>query len=149
MTPRLQRKNLSARRRCPCGSGESYGECCGPLLAGLRDAETAEQLMRSRYTAFCLNDVDYLVNTHHPSSRPRDLRASLETSLPATRWVKLEIVETFQGEEDDNVGEVEFIAHHREGNHDKGSPAAFHERSRFVRNQGRWFYISGIVHSRF
>ena len=143
------KKSLSARRRCPCGSGTSYGECCAPLLAGEQNAATAEQLMRSRYAAFCLLDVDYLVTTHHPSSRPRDLRVSLETSLPATRWIKLDIVETLQGGADDNVGEVEFIAHHREGAGDKGSPSTFHERSRFVRNQGRWFYISGIVHSRF
>ena len=74
---------------CPCGSGLPYAGCCGPLHQGERVAETAEALMRSRYSAFAVGDVAYLVRTWHPAGRPHDLRLD-----PAMTWIGLEIVDT-------------------------------------------------------
>ncbi|MDH5490482.1 MAG: YchJ family metal-binding protein, partial [Myxococcales bacterium] len=54
---------------CPCGSGSKQNECCGPLMQGEAQAETAEALMRSRYSAFAVGNVEYIVATHHPESR--------------------------------------------------------------------------------
>jgi SEC-C motif-containing protein len=97
-------------------------------------AETAEALMRSRYAAFALDLSDYLMATWHPRTRPATIE--LDTAL---EWVRLEVLDTTGGGRGDSEGEVEFTAHHRED----GSSGLLHERSRFVRRGGRWFYLDG------
>ena len=69
---------------CPCGTGEAYDACCGPLLANPAQATSPEQLMRSRYTAFVRGDADHLFRTWHPRTRPDDVAPD-----PATRWTGL------------------------------------------------------------
>src|ERR671926_88252 len=120
-----------ASRRCPCGTGLPYAECCGRLHDGTAAAATAEQLMRSRYSAFAVGDADHLLATWHPSTRPGRLRLD-----PAVRWTGLEVLATTGGALLDTEGTVEFRAHS-----DAGSR---HERSRFVREDGRWFYLDGM-----
>ncbi|MFC9561006.1 YchJ family protein [Agromyces sp. NPDC056965] len=122
--------------RCPCRSGSTFGECCGPLLARTADAPTAVQLMRSRYTAFAIGDAEYLRATWHPETRPADLDLDDETT-----WLALEIVATERGGPFDRDGEVEFRATHRS----EGERGVLHERSRFLREDGRWFYVDGDV----
>ena len=107
-----------------------YAACCGPLLDGDGAARTAEQLMRSRYSAFVVGDTAYLARTWHPRTRPADLDAS---HGPA--WQRLTVIATADGREDDSVGEVEFEAAHDGG--------VLHERSRFIRRAGRWVYVDG------
>ncbi|HEY9265598.1 MAG TPA: YchJ family metal-binding protein [Mycobacterium sp.] len=114
---------------CPCGSDLRYGSCCLPLHIGERHAQTAEELMRSRYSAFVVGDTEYLWRTWHPRTRPPDVADG------AVTWSRLEIVETVAGREGDASAEVEFLAHHRAG--------VLHERSRFARRAGRWFYVDG------
>jgi SEC-C motif domain protein len=115
---------------CPCGSAESYDACCGPVVRNERPADTAEELMRSRYTAYVLGDVDHVFRSWHPATRPDDLRA-----LPTRDWRGLEIVEVLDGGPSDDHGVVEFRAHHAAGTQ--------HERSRFTRRAGRWVYLDG------
>jgi len=106
-------------------------------------AETAEALMRSRYSAFAVGDVAYLVRTWHPARRPNDLRLE-----PAMTWTGLEIVDTRAGGPDDADGEVEFRASwRREAGHGGREPGrgVLHERSRFGRRAGRWVYVDGDV----
>ena len=117
---------------CPCGSGAMYAACCGPLHDGNQAARTAEQLMRSRYSAFVVGDTAYLARTWHPRTRPADLDA---TGGPA--WQGLAVIATADGREGDSVGEVEFQAAHDGG--------VLHERSRFIRRAGRWVYVDGDV----
>ena len=93
-------------RRCPCGTGLTYAECCGRLHDGTHFAATAEQLMRSRYSAFVVGDPAYLQETWHPSTRPRSLELD-----PDVRWTGLEIVATTGGSMLDTEGIVEFRAH--------------------------------------
>lgn len=93
-------------RRCPCGRGELFGACCGPVLVGERPAGTAEALMRSRYTAFAVGDTEYLLRSWHPRTRPKTLDLD-----PDQRWLFLEIVRTERGGPFDDTGTVEFIAH--------------------------------------
>ncbi|MCV7152158.1 hypothetical protein H7I57_12945 [Mycobacterium pyrenivorans] len=100
-----------------------------PLHVGERQARTAEELMRSRYSAFVVGDTGYLWRTWHPRTRPQDVGDG------AVTWSRLEIVDTVAGREGDESGEVEFRAHHRAG--------VLHERSRFTRRAGRWFYVDG------
>ncbi|MDX2375227.1 YchJ family metal-binding protein [Microbacterium sp. LRZ72] len=118
---------------CPCGSGERYDGCCGPLHAG-RPAATALALMRSRYSAFALGYAHHLSATWHPGTVPGDVGVDA-----ATRWTGLEIIATDGGEPGDRRGVVEFAAHYREG----GSDGVLRERSRFVFQSGRWWYLDG------
>ncbi|PWC04419.1 YchJ family protein [Agromyces badenianii] len=124
----------AADDRCPCLSGSVFAECCGPLLAGARDAPTAVQLMRSRYTAFAVGAAEYLRSTWHPDTRPGALE--LESEL---RWYRLEIVDTERGGPFDRDGIVEFRARYRTD----GERGVLHERSRFTREGRRWLYVDG------
>lgn len=130
--------SLTDDDRCPCGSGDTYGACCGPLLAGDRPAPTAEALMRSRYTAFAVGDAGYLRATWHPRTRPSSL--DLDDDL---RWQRLTVLATHAGGPFDDGGEVEFVAQHRSAA--TGERGRLHEVSRFVREGGRWFYVDGDV----
>ena len=122
------------RRPCPCGSGLPYDGCCGRLHRGEADAPTAETLMRSRYSAFAVGDTAYLLRSWHSSTRPARLPLD-----PDERWTGLEIVGTERGGLFDSTGTVEFRAHYRE----RGRPGTLTERSRFVREDGRWVYLDG------
>jgi len=111
---------------------ETYDACCGPIVRNERPADTAEELMRSRYTAYALGDVDHLFRTWHPATRPDDL-----AELPQLDWLELEILDVVDGGPADDQGIVEFEARHTGG--------TLHERSRFVRRAGRWVYVDGDV----
>ncbi len=119
-------------RRCPCGTGLPYGECCGQLHAGTTTAATAEQLMRSRYSAFAVGDPAYLLATWHPTTRPRSLELD-----PAVRWTGLDVLATSGGGLLAAEGTVEFRAHWVAG----GERGDQHEVSRFVREDGAWRYL--------
>lgn len=121
--------------RCPCSSGDVFGDCCGPLLQGA-PAPTAERLMRSRYTAFALEDAEYLRRTWHATTRP----ATVEVE-PELQWRRLLIIDRVAGGPFDREGVVEFEAFWRQGA-DRGS---LHERSRFVREERQWYYVDGDV----
>ncbi|MGY1773190.1 YchJ family protein [Blastococcus sp. SYSU D00813] len=125
-----------APRRCPCGTGLTYGECCGRLHDGTAPAATAEQLMRSRYSAFVVGDAAYLLATWHPRTRP----ASLDLD-PEVRWLGLEVLATSGGGMLAAEGTVEFRASYVRGRR----PGAQHEDSRFRREGGRWTYLDGVA----
>lgn len=122
--------------RCPCLSGERFGRCCAPVHRAERAAPTAEALMRSRYSAFATGDVEWLLASWHPATRPADLHLD-----PETRWLRLEIVRTLGGGPFDDEGEVEFRAVAR----DAAGRLVLHESSRFVREGGVWRYRDGIA----
>ncbi|WP_028118113.1 YchJ family protein [Ferrimonas senticii] len=123
---------------CPCGSQTDYSLCCQPLHLGVAHAETPKQLMASRYCAFVMDQADYLLATHHPDFRGDLTREELSESAQTTAWHCLQIVDaTVTGD----VGEVEFKAWYRE---DKRLQA-LHERSRFSREDGLWYYRDGEI----
>src|SRR5919202_2457523 len=95
-----------APRRCPCETGLPYAECCGRLHDGTATAATAEQLMRSRYSAFAVGDPAYLLATWHADTRPRTLELD-----DAVRWSGLDVLATTGGGLFDAEGTVEFCAH--------------------------------------
>jgi SEC-C motif-containing protein len=117
---------------CPCGSGVAYDACCARWHAGAA-AGSAQDLMRSRYSAFVLGLADYLLATWHPSTRP----SSLELD-PAVKWLGL-AVRSSQSEGDRAT--VEFVARSKLG----GRATRLHESSRFVFEMGRWYYVDGDV----
>jgi SEC-C motif-containing protein len=119
---------------CLCGSGGTYAACCGPLHDNRVQAETAERLMRSRYAAYALGRLDHVYRTWHPRTRPDDLAPD-----PGTRWTGLTVRATEAGQPGDDQGVVEFEAAYRTA----AGPGVLHERSRFARRAGRWFYLGG------
>ncbi len=125
---------------CPCGRTDSkgrvraYAECCAPAHSGEHPAPDAETLMRSRYSAFVRGDVPYLLATWHASSRPAAL--DLEAG---TKWLGLEIKQHRTTGE--HTAEVEFVARFRAA----GRAVRQHELSRFVREDGHWYYLDGDV----
>jgi len=119
---------------CPCGSGAARRDCCGPYLDGDAVAPTAEALMRSRYSAFVEGRRDYLLRTWAEETRPAVLDLD-----PGQRWLGLSIRSTSVGGMADDVGEVEFVARFRVA----GRGQRLHQRSRFRRVNGEWFYVDG------
>jgi len=117
---------------CPCGSGNIYSNCCGRYLDGEQSPETAEQLMRSRYSAYVLARADYLLATWHASTRPQSI--SVE-SFGQVQWLGLKVVKAHN---DAQTGVVEFVARHKLN----GKAFRLHEVSQFVRENGRWLYLS-------
>ncbi|MDN5755734.1 MAG: YchJ family protein [Arthrobacter sp.] len=131
---------LDADARCPCLSGEVFGACCGPVhadrAAGGPGAATAEALMRSRYSAFVTGDAAYLLASWHPSTRPAELDLD-----PSMSWRRLDIVDTVAGGPFEGTGIVEFAAHYRQD----GRRGVQRERSTFLREDGRWFYLEAVA----
>jgi SEC-C motif domain protein len=118
---------------CPCSSGKRYAVCCGALHRGQRQARTAEQLMRSRYSAYVLRLEPYLLTTWHPDTRP----AALDLQSDTARWLGLQILRTVAGGVGDDSGQVKFIARYRLD----GTDHELAEDSRFVRLDGHWTYL--------
>ena len=117
---------------CPCGSGKPFAACCEPYLRGNALAPSAEALMRSRYTAYTLMDEPYLLATWHPSSRP----AALElTGDSQPQWIGLKVKS--HKVEDDTHASVDFVARYKVN----GRAHRLEELSRFVKEEGRWFYL--------
>jgi SEC-C motif-containing protein len=119
-----------------------------PCLRGEKRALTAEALMRSRFTAFCHGDADYLMATHHPASHSANERGDLTRSLAATEWLNLTVLECEAGRQGDSEGIVEFVAAFRMRaglvmGSGAGQTGQMHERSRFIFEGGRWFYVDG------
>ena len=152
----MKKNRLAAHTPCPCGSDETYVNCCGPFHAGLgadsngssnmidaagtslatpavHVAPTPEALMRSRYSAYVLGLIDYLLATWHPSTAPGDLE------LSPVKWLGLEVL---HAQSAGDAGVVEFVARLRDSS---GRAERMHETSRFVREEGRWYYIDGSI----
>lgn len=117
---------------CPCGSGLQFDLCCRRFLAGETLPQTPLELMRSRYTAYTRHDSRYIRQTWYPGSRPE---SAMETD-PAIKWTRLEIIRCHA---DQNDGLVEFIAHYKIN----GRARKMHETSRFLRENGQWYYLDG------
>jgi len=128
-----------ARRACPCCSGKPYTECCGPLHAGVGRAATAEQLMRSRFSAFAVGDAAYLLRSWHSTTRPA--RLSLDGG---TNWTRLEILDAKDGGPFHSAGTVEFRAYYRERGAAAAAEQSMHENSSFAREDGAWVYVSAV-----
>jgi SEC-C motif-containing protein len=133
---------VSPAADCPCGRRDARGQalsfagCCGRYLADFEGtpAPDAEALMRSRYCAFMREDAAYLLATWHPSTRPLVLAFE-----PGLKWLGLEVRDVRQP--DATHAEVEFVARSRLA----GRGHRLQERSRFVQEGGRWFYLDGDV----
>ncbi len=121
--------------QCECGSGQDYMGCCGQYHQDMASPLTTEALLRSRYCAYVREYNQYLNSTWHSSTRPSD---AIQHN-PQLTWRGLEVLTIDGGSEQDAKGNIEFIAHYTIA----GRPEELHERSHFVREAGRWFYVDG------
>lgn len=132
---------LDLNMNCPCGSGTSYENCCGQYHLGKDYPDTAEKLMRSRYSAFKLMLVDYINKTVHPAQMKSQDDYATEENLAGIEWTKLEVLSISMGQAADKIGKVEFKAHYKVD----GDSAIHHELSRFKRYKKLWVYFDGTV----
>lgn len=123
---------------CPCGSGQSYSLCCGVFIDNGEMPDTAERLMRSRYSAYVLTREVYLLRTWHESTRP--VHIDFQEAAPV-KWLSLKILNCKAGGVDDREGIVEFVARYQVN----GRAERLQEVSRFLREAGQWLYVDGQV----
>ncbi len=122
---------------CPCGSGLNLAECCGPIIAGAL-AVTPEVLMRSRYSAFVLGQLDHVERTNAPEIGDDFNRAEAERTASEVQWQGLQVL---SASETGNTGTVEFTIRFRRDGQEFGQ----HELASFRRDDSRWLYVSGTV----
>ncbi len=122
---------------CPCGRPKTYAECCEKIHSDILKAITAEDLMRSRYSAFVLANGDYLMQSHHSSTRPISEKKEIIRWAKSVKWVRLEVLNSTKGTSNDNVGIVEFKAYFKEG----FVTTYIHENSYFTKENGNWVYV--------
>jgi SEC-C motif domain protein len=128
----MQKNNL-----CFCGSNQNYSDCCLPFINQEKLPLTAEALMRSRYSAFNVANVDYLIDTLLPEKRQHDDRQKIQNTIDNTHWLGLKIISTRELEKNN----VEFIAFFQEKNNSIGQ---LHEKSNFIQCDKKWFYTDGL-----
>lgn len=124
---------------CPCGSGQTYEQCCGAFIKGERLPETAEQLMRSRYSAHAKQEIPYLHQTIHPDCREDWNEQDVTAWSTNAVWQGLDIVFTEAGGPADDQGIVEFVARFSM----KGDPMRHHERAVFEKMENQWYFKEG------
>ncbi len=130
--------------QCPCGSGSTYENCCESLIKGTKLPETAEQLMRSRYSAFVKADVEYLKKTLAPESRSDFDAAATKKWAQEAVWKGLKIMSTDKGTAQDSKGTVEFTATYAID----GEALDHHEVSQFKKSDsGQWYFVEGDSHT--
>jgi len=126
---------------CPCGSGVEYAQCCEPFHSGQKFPATSDALMRSRFSAYALDNMVYIQATWDSRTRPKEDKLNFDAEN--ILWNKLEIISTKKGGASDSKGMVEFKAYYTKD----GEDHILHETSHFVKSNGCWFYLDGVVKS--
>jgi len=126
-------------RPCPCTSKLTYDKCCEPFLTGKALPESAEKLMRSRFTAYAMKRADYLIETTAPEKRAELDQEDLGRYCRAVTCISLKILSRQAGGPKDETGVVIFHASLQIN----GKRMLHRERSTFRREEGRWFYVDG------
>jgi len=124
---------------CPCGKGESYESCCRRFIRGEAEPESAEELMRARYSAYALGEVDFIVRSHDPATSNQVDRKSTELWSKQSKWLGFELVSIEGGTAFDQDGTIEFVARYKI----RGVTVEHRERARFRKHNGRWFFVDG------
>ena len=134
-----KRANINTEKQpsdCPCQSGLTFEQCCQPFITSHSLPATAEQLMCSRYTAYTLQNSEYLLRSWHPDFRP----AGIDFTQQQHQWTGLKIISTHLGGVNDNEGQVHFIARFKLN----GKAHKLEENSRFKKIAGQWLYLEAV-----
>jgi len=132
-------EDITQKLTCPCCSGKSFSDCCKPIIEDQSKAFTAEQLMRSRYTAFTLADNQYLSKSWAEQTRPKEINA--ENS--GIQWLSLEVLQCEDGGRQNSEGFVSFTARFLSSGH----LCSLHEKSSFIKEDELWYYLDGETRS--
>ncbi len=127
---------MSINDKCPCGSGQKYKKCCKTYHDG-RVPKNALLLMRSRYCAYALGECKYILKTTHKTTRDDDIE-SIKAFSKQTTFEQHKIIEFIDGEKEAYVT-------FRATLHSNGQDNSFSEKSRFLKEEGRWYYVDGDV----
>ena len=122
---------------CYCGNNKTYKACCEVFHLNHGNTETAQQLMRSRYSAFVMANGAYLMHTHHSTTRPTAEKKAIVKWAKSVGWIKLEVLETTKGLKKDTAGTVTFNAYFYEN----GNMDVIHEKSAFIKENDTWYYV--------
>lgn len=137
-----KQKNADTLGQCPCGTQRAYLVCCQPLHNGLSKATSAEQLMRSRYSAYVFGQEQYLLSTWHPDTRPSQLNLSQDKAI---KWLRLEILNKsnlkLNPKNAIQQATVEFVAFYKID----GKAEKMHENSMFEKLEDNWYYLNGEI----
>lgn len=133
----IMAKKNQLEQPCPCGIENTYETCCYKGHSIIEDIDTAEQLMRSRYSAFVMADIEYLMKSHHSTTCPTDEKEDILKWTKSVEWIWLEVLNSSKGLKADLEGTVEFKAYFKEN----GSISVIHENSKFVREHEHWVYL--------
>ncbi|MBC7693587.1 MAG: YchJ family protein [Methylotenera sp.] len=128
---------MTLSQTCACGSQISASECCLPFIQGKRKPATAEQLLRSRYTAFTLGDVDYIVTTHHSKTVGEVNREEIEKWSKGSKWIGFKILQQEAGTASDTQGMIVFHVQYEMD----GKMNDHHEQSVFEKENGEWKFL--------
>ncbi len=126
---------------CPCGSGQAYDACCGPIISKKIIAPTAEALMRSRYSAYAKVEVDHLYDSLAPGTRDDFNHDNASQWAESATWTGLDVAAIEGGGEGDDQGMVEFTAHYEQD----GEPQEHREKGLFKKIDKQWYYVDGKV----
>jgi SEC-C motif domain protein len=126
---------------CHCHSGNFFEICCKPFLSGKTKPATALQLMRSRYSAYVVSNIDYIIKTTHPLTRSKYDFDSLLVWSKSSIWIKLMILQVEKGTSLDLMGFVEFKAYFKENGI---KSMIHHEYSQFLKEENVWYFLEGI-----
>lgn len=133
------KKSPESAEPCPCGTGEPFDACCGPFIKGEREPRTAEQLMRSRYSAYARVEVGYIQDTISPQRKKDYEEQGIRDWAEKSQWHGLEIRSVEGGGPGDTEGTVEFLATYTE----KERRKIHHEIASFKKVKGRWYFEDG------
>ncbi|AOW19592.1 YchJ family protein [Urechidicola croceus] len=123
---------------CPCNPSIKYSDCCEKAHRNIHTVKTAEALMRSRYSAFVMANIDYLQQSHHTTTKPsKREKKDIEKWAKSVEWIKLEVLNTTHGTQNDMNGTVEFKAFFMEN----GAVNVIHENSNFSKENNHWVYL--------
>lgn len=126
---------------CPCGSAENYDKCCEPFHSEAQSPDTAEKLMRARYSAFVKNQIKFIESTHVPGTKDFDVSEAQEWATSST-WKGLKIISTKQGAPEQAKGTVEFQALYADK---EGNDYLHHEIANFKKIDDKWYYDEGQI----
>lgn len=125
--------------KCYCGSGIEFSQCCEPVLVDVANAKTAEALMRSRYSAYVLKDYGHLYESLHPEHRKDYDEKATKQWAESASWLNFEVLNTIEGKETDEKGEVEFIVEFKVQN----EKIKHHEKAAFLKEENNWYFVEG------
>jgi len=127
--------------KCHCGSGLMYKDCCKPYIKGKKHAPTAEALMRSRYTAYVVHAIDYIIETCHEETKPQLNKKGIQKWSEESNWLGLNIIKVDGGDGESLKGTVEFQVFYEQNRFNK----IHHEIATFEKKEERWLYVDGKV----